>query len=253
MNKGNEFYFALWVFFGVILWGPAVALPFRVACPEGGVLPLYLVSKGSFVAVLLLGMGRFGGLKSYGMNRIASWWFLIPALPLLLLAAAISFAPNAVYGLGVSAAIGWIFVSGFVGIGEECVFRGVIWRALENYGVLWKAAMTSALFGAVHLVGLFSEFPWQIIVSQAIFAFGVGMMFAAVRIVSGSLIAPILLHALFDGAAILAAGGLESMMSDTLSVGALLVPGMLFALWGFACILWTNRKRTSKLAIPAPS
>lgn len=109
--------------------------------------------------------------------------------------------------------------------------------------MLATSLLTSVLFGAVHLVGLFSPFPWQIIVSQAVFAAGVGMMFAAVRLVSGSLLAPICLHALFDAGALVAAGGIQEMFSDTMSVPRLLVPGIAFFLWGLICVLVIQRRR----------
>ena len=116
-------------------------------------------------------------------------------------------------------------------------------RALEDRGVLTTSLVTSVLFGAAHLLGLFSPIPWQIVVSQAVFAAGVGMMFAAVRLASGSLLAPIFMHALFDAVAVVAAGGVKEMFSDTMSVGRLLVPGVVFFVWGLICVLVIRRRR----------
>ena len=100
------------------------------------------------------------------------------------------------------------------------------------------------MFGAVHLIGLFTDIPWQIIISLARFAFGGGMMFAAVRLVSGSLLAPIALHAVFDALALIAAGGASEMFDNTWTVGRLLIPGAVFAVWGLACILIVKNRRS---------
>jgi membrane protease YdiL (CAAX protease family) len=177
-------------------------------------------------------MNKASSLKFFGIERGSSWWFLLPGLPILLLTAVVFFDPNAAFGLSIPAAVGWIVVALFVGIGEETVFRGILWRVFEARGVMTTAFATSALFGLVHLIGLFSDIPWQIITSQAVFAFGVGMMFAAVRFVSGSLLAPIALHAVFDAGALVAAGGMREMFNDTMSVERLLIPGAIFAVWG---------------------
>ena len=116
--------------------------------------------------------------------------------------------------------------------------------------MLTTSLLTSVLFGAMHLQGLFLPIPWQIIASQAVFAAGGGMLFAAVRLVYGSLLAPIFLHALFNAGAIVAAGGVREMFSDTMSVGRLLVPGIIFFVWGLICVLVIRRLRATS-AMPS--
>jgi len=74
----------------------------------------------------------------------------------------------------------------------------------------------------------------------------VGMMFSAVRLVAGSLVVPIVLHAVFDAGAIVAAGGLSEMFDETLTVGRLLIPGVVFAAWGLVCILVVSKRRSRK-------
>jgi len=243
MDKKQITQFGLIVLIGMLIWGPAASSLTRLLLPGADTLQIYLINKGLFVVLLLAVMSKFGGLRFFGMERGSSWWFLVPGLPILLLTAAVFFAPNTALGLSIPATVGWILVALFVGIGEESVFRGILWRAFEPRGILVTAFFTSALFGAVHLIGLFTDIPWQIVTSQAVFAFGAGMMFAAVRLVSGSLFAPIALHAVFNAGAIVAAGGLTEMFDDTLTVERLLIPGAVFAMWGLACILIVKRRR----------
>jgi membrane protease YdiL (CAAX protease family) len=245
MNEKKILQIGLLVLIGMLIWGPVASSLTNLLLPDADSLQSYLLNKGLFVVLLLAVMSKIGGLKFFGIERGSSWWFLVPGLPFLFLTAAVFFDPNAAFGLSTPATVGWILVSLFVGIGEESVFRGILWRAFEARGILVTAIATSALFGAVHLIGLFTDIPWQIITSQAVFAFGVGMMFAAVRLVSGSLLAPIILHAVFDAGAIVAAGGVNEMLDDTMSVERLLIPGALFAVWGLVSIL-IIRKRRSK-------
>lgn len=241
--------FGLLAFVALLIWGPVASSLTRLLLPDAGSLEIYLVNKGLFVVLLLGLMSRVGGLKWFGFERGSGWWFLVPGLPFLFLTAAVFFAPDAAFGLSMPATVGWILVALFTGIGEEGLFRGILWRAFEARGILVTAFATSALFGAVHLVGFFADLPWPIVTSQAVFAFGVGMMFAAVRLVSGSLLAPIGLHALFDAAAIVAAGGVSEML-DAMSVERFLIPGAVFAVWGLACILIVARRR-ARVAVSA--
>ena len=241
MDNNKTMIFGILAMIGLVVWGPVVASLTKLLFPDADILLIYLLNKGIFAAVLLAVMSKVGGWKFFGIHPSCNWWFLVPGLPFLLLTVMLLINPEAPFGLGATATAGWIFMSIFVGIGKECVFRGILWRSFESRGTLVTAVLTSVLFGAVHLVGLFADIPWQIVVSQAVFAFGVGMMFAAVRLVSGSLVAPIILHAVFDAAAIVAAGGLNEMFDDTLSVARLLVPGAIFAAWGLANILIIQR------------
>jgi membrane protease YdiL (CAAX protease family) len=243
MNKKKILQFGMIVFVGLLIWGPLASRFINLLLPEASLLQSYLLNKGLFVVLILAAMNKASSLKFFGIERGSSWWFLVPGLPFLLLTAAVFFDPNADFGLSIPSTVGWVLVALFVGIGEESVFRGILWRAFEARGVMTTALATSALFGLVHLTGLFSDIPWQIITSQAVFAFGVGMILAAVRLVSGSLLAPIVLHAVFDAGALVAAGGMREMFNDTLSVERLLIPGALFAVWGAISILIVQKRR----------
>ena len=251
MNQRLLWRLSAFAILALVLWGHLFSAVFDLVDPDAGPLSVYLINKGLFAVALLVVLAKWDGLRNYGFERGRSWWFLLAGAPFLALTALLAVNPEAPFGLGMAAALGWILVSIFVAIGEEGVFRGLLWRALEDRGVLTTSLLTSVLFGTVHLVGLFTPLPWQIVASQAVFAAGVGMMFAAVRLVSGSLLAPIFLHALFDAGAIVAAGGVQEMFSDTMSVGRLLVPGIAFFVWGLICVLVIRRRRRTTRAMPS--
>ena len=67
----------------------------------------------------------------------------------------------------------------------------------------------------------------------------------------GSLLAPIFLHALFDAGAIIAAGGVQELFSNTMSVKRLLVPGVIFFVWGLICVLVIRQRRRAVRAMPS--
>ena len=157
MNKKKILQFGLLVLIGMLIWGSVSSSLTILLLPDADSLQIYLFNKGPFVVLLLVVMSKFGGLKFYGIERGSGWWFLVPGLPFLLLGILVLFAPNATFGLSMPATVGWILVALFVGIGEECVFRGILWRAFEPRGILVTAFATSALFGAVHLIGLFTD------------------------------------------------------------------------------------------------
>jgi membrane protease YdiL (CAAX protease family) len=251
MNKQQKLQFGLIIFVGFLVWNSLVGRFLDLLIPDASLLQRYLLNKGLVVVMLLAAMNKARSLKFFGIERGSNWWFLLPGLPFLLLTALVLLNPNAAYGLSMTAAIGWVLVSIFVGIGEESLFRGVLWRAFEERGVWTTAFATSALFGLAHLFGLRS-IPWEISASQAAWAFGVGVMFAAVRLVSGSLLAPIVLHAIFDAAALVAAGGYKEMLDDTFSVEALLIPGAIFAIWGAVSILIIQKRRAKALHSATP-
>ena len=79
------------------------------------------------------------------------------------------------------------------GVGEEVLFRGVIQAALAGWsGAAMGLLLTSLLFGLVHLIT-----P-----TYAALAGLLGLYLGALALYSGNLLAPILVHALYDVAAL---------------------------------------------------
>jgi len=253
MDKKKRLQFGLIIFVGFVIWNSLAPRFIYLILPGASLLLRYLLDKGLFVVLLLAAMNKASSLKYFGIERGSSWWFVLPGLPFILLTGLVLLNPNAAFGLSATAAVGWVLVSLFVGIGEESLFRGVLWRAFEARGVWTTAFATSALFGTLHLFGLFVDYvPWQIAASQAAWAFGAGMVFAAVRLVSGSLRAPIVVHAVFNAVSVVAAGGMKEMYNDAFSVEGLLIPGALFALWGAISMLVVQKRRAKALHKATP-
>lgn len=82
----------------------------------------------------------------------------------------------------------------FPGISEEILFRGVLFRWLEEFGGSWLALLlTSAFFGAAHLMN-----PGASPIAAIGIAFEAGVMFGAAYMLTRSLWLPIGLHAAWN-------------------------------------------------------
>jgi uncharacterized protein len=83
----------------------------------------------------------------------------------------------------------WALVSALAGLGEESLFRGVIQAGLaEALGPAGALLAASVLFGLVHPVS------WL----YGVLAGLMGLWFGVVWWWSGSLVAPVIAHALYD-------------------------------------------------------
>lgn len=145
-------------------------------------------------AFLLLGYGRRRveiGLVAPAAVRPA----LVPSLAVaLLLALALA------GGLPEPTILALLVVNtAFVGISEELMFRGVLLGALLDRTSVRRAVALSALaFGTVHsLNGLITGEIGSALV-QSLIAIGMGCWAASLRLRTGSLFVPIVLHALWD-------------------------------------------------------
>lgn len=84
------------------------------------------------------------------------------------------------------------------GVVEETAFRGILLTRLLPRGLWTAVLLSSALFGLLHVANLFLGSPWQTVLLQVTFAAMAGTGYAAMRLRTGSLWPPIVLHALFD-------------------------------------------------------
>lgn len=84
------------------------------------------------------------------------------------------------------------------GVVEEVAFRGVLLTSLRSRGMWPAVAVSSALFGLMHVTNMFLGSPWYSVLLQVTFAAMAGAGYAAMRLRTGSLWPPILLHALYD-------------------------------------------------------
>lgn len=172
----------------------------------------YLVTISSTLAAYLLYRRRRGGPRGVGrfsmrgMNPVLLVWgiLLMFAVSVVLepLLSLLPQVPN-VYGRGI-----WAFLTLAVmaPLFEEVLFRGVLLESMRpRYGVVVAWVLSSVLFGVVHV------HP-----TVVVNAFFMGLVLGFIYLVSGSLWASIILHAVNNAAAylLLVSGHEETMVLE---------------------------------------
>jgi CAAX protease family protein len=132
------------------------------------------------------------------------WLFLVPCLPILL---------NAFAGIGYPGMAPLLFflaLALLVGFVEETYFRGMILSALVPRGA-WQAVITSSLlFGLFHLLNLAAGANLEATLLQFGYAVALGLMYAALRLRTQTILPLILLHGLTDFFGFLAVSTVET-------------------------------------------
>ncbi|PLL14336.1 hypothetical protein C0V75_02550 [Tabrizicola sp. TH137] len=155
-----------------------------------------ILAAGAFILGVALWQGRAEetGLRAVqhpGTLRLA--WF--PMLYIL-------------GGLGTAVALGlppatvmiWVLINTLiVGFSEELMFRGVMLRSFRRRFSIWPAVLlTSLLFGAVHSLNIFTTGEVAQSLIQSCAAALSGLIFMAMRLRTGSIWPPMVLHGLWD-------------------------------------------------------
>lgn len=163
-------------------------------------------------------------------------------LPLLYIAAFLTVA--VLVALPAPVVVLWVLVNTLlIGISEEWMFRGILFKALSDRFSLWPAVwLSSAIFGAVHsLNGFASENPGAALCQSAAAAV-TGILFCAIRVRTGSIYPAMLTHGLWDfgiflmsSALITRAGALQDPMLPPRLAAALpillVLPNLIFGIW----------------------
>ena len=129
-------------------------------------------------------------------HPVQPWVWVVPAV---LVAAAIGVMDYENLGTLDSGLLITVVASSLmVGIGEELMFRGITIQALRDNGMSEHrvALWSSLIFGAAHITNLISEGPAAIM--QVIVVSVSGFFFYLSYRVAGTIVVPILLHALWD-------------------------------------------------------
>jgi membrane protease YdiL (CAAX protease family) len=193
-------------------------------------------ATGPLAAALLVLVGRAAGLswEDLGLGRAALvrgavWGGACAGLVAAAYAVAVAiprthrFFRDSRYRLGLGSALYTAFVAIPLGtvVFEEVAFRGVLWGLFEqDHGAVWASAVSSLLFGLWHvlpaldlartnpaLAGDAGEKRAMLLAVLGTVAFTTvaGLVFAGLRWLTGSLLAPVLLHWATNGLGVLAA------------------------------------------------
>lgn len=136
-----------------------------------------------------------------------------------------------------------------VGIGEELAFRGILFSgARAAFRPIGAIAITSVIFGAVHVLNGFTTGDWVSAAVQATAAGMSGLLFVAILIRTGSIIPAMVIHWLWDFG-IFSMGNRSDVPVATetpeRTIVSILTP-ILFVLPNFLYALWLLRGEWSK-------
>jgi membrane protease YdiL (CAAX protease family) len=193
-------------------------------------------------AGFLLAVSAWQRWHDMGLNRFAQRGTVRLAwLPLLYIVVALTLA--VAVGLPPAGILFWILLNTFlVGLSEELMFRGVLLQAFRHAVSIWPAVvLTTLAFGAIHSLNVFTTGDLYAALLQSTAAGLSGLLFIALRLRTGSLWPPILVHGLWDFATFtvgVSAGGESPAGIDGAALGLkaflpilLVLPNALYGLW----------------------
>jgi membrane protease YdiL (CAAX protease family) len=159
-------------------------------------LPILIVLS----AVLYFFIRKNGLMEKYGLckSRSSATKMLCYA-PLLVLLTA-----NLWYGVAVNLSpletVLHIFAMFCVGFLEELIFRGLLFRAMEQNGVTSAIVVSSVTFGIGHIVNLINGSGAGLLPNllQVMYAVAVGFAFVMIFCRTGSLMSCIIVHSIFN-------------------------------------------------------
>lgn len=227
---------ALLTLFAWLLVTVAPSIPGLLTGTPGGEVDILALISSHFgwgflaAALLLLAIARLAGWKDLGLNRWPGRRVLrFTWLPVLYILFFLSVSVAS--GLPTAAVAGMLLVNCLlVGLSEELMFRGVLFRALylrlPVWGAIWIASL---VFGAVHSLNALITGDLPAALVQSANAVLSGVLFTAVLLRTGSLWPAILLHGLWDFSLFMAMASSAALTPPEAAPGglALLVPMIL--------------------------
>ncbi|MEM9515355.1 MAG: CPBP family intramembrane glutamic endopeptidase [Actinomycetota bacterium] len=150
------------------------------------------------IAIVVAVISWLGWWRDIAVERptVAPWVWIVPVLLVLGGLGVMDWSNLGEQDLDLILVV--VFASLLVGVGEELLFRGVSIQVLRRHGLTeTKVALWSSLiFGGVHITNAISTGPKAIF--QVLVVCFAGYFFYLTYRVSGTIIAPILMHAFWD-------------------------------------------------------
>lgn len=200
-----------------------------------------LFRLAGFVVLLLLAL-------DLGVRLFSRWektaWLTLPFLAVVINNAPIVGSINGSVTVHAGAGSWAIFALCCLAVGlfEELTFRGLILPLLlrktgdTKKGTLWAVLLSSALFGAVHLVNLLSSAPLAVLM-QVGYSFLIGAMCAVILLLGHNISVCAFMHAGFNFCGLLADELGSGQVWNAASIALTAAVGVLAAAYG-AWVFW---------------
>ncbi|MFJ5957024.1 lysostaphin resistance A-like protein [Paenarthrobacter sp. NPDC092416] len=219
-------------------------------------LTLPLIIGSAVLAAFVFSVGWFKPLFAPQPVK-GSWWMW--AAPFFLVAAIVLRFLGINYGSYQASVVVVTLLTGLlVGFAEEILTRGIVVKMLRDSGKSeWVVMVLSSLvFALLHSANALSGMPIFTVLVTVGFTFGFGICMYLTMRVTGNLIWPIILHALYDPTLFLSTGGIDQAAAGPQSpLVSLAAPAnMIYILIAvIALIVVRGRAKREPLAVPAMS
>jgi membrane protease YdiL (CAAX protease family) len=199
---------------------------------------------GAVIAAIAIGMLGWWALVWREPLRTNRWVWIVPITLLGFSVVVTDYANLAQVGPALVATLAVSTLA--TGLSEELMFRGIALQAFrDRVSEGWAAALSSGLFGALHLINALVTGSGAIV--QALLASVLGYFLYLTRRVSGGILLPIVVHWVFDFSAFSTDIGLqEPPTSDTAFYGLLVVLAL-------SLVLLAMRRRITPVRQPRTS
>lgn len=227
----DEVWFAVgWIVLYVLGFSNADALSESIGIPK-----LLTCLVGAILTALLLGfVGKWDLRKHVGLvpmvGKCCEYMYFLP----LILISTVNFWNGVTLNVSPLETILYIVSMCFVGLLEELIFRGLLFRGMSKGNTTVAIVVSSLTFGVGHIVNLLNGAPLLDTMLQLVYASGVGFCYTAILLVSGSLRPCILSHIFVNTTSIFAVEP-----DKTFNVVTALVVTLVSVAYG----IWLLRKR----------
>lgn len=187
----DEIWFAVgWIVIYVLGFGNADMLSENLGVPK-----LLTCLVGTVLTVLLLGFVRKWDLKKHvGLvpmeGDCRKYLFFIP----LIVISTVNFWNGITMNVSPLETLLYIISMVFVGILEELIFRGLLFKGMCKGSITAAIVVSSLTFGMGHIVNLLYGAPLLDTLLQLVYASGIGFCYTAIFLVSGSIWPCIISH-----------------------------------------------------------
>ena len=223
--KSELWFSLLWIIAYVVLFSLADSVSVGLGTEKIITAPLCVL----MTVILLLWIKRNHLLSKYGLARIkVDHKKYLYYLPLLVL---ISTNLWGGFALRLSPVETVLYVVSMIGVGilEEVIFRGLLFKALCKDNLKTAVVISSVTFGIGHIVNLLNGADFLPTLLQIVYATAAGFLFTILFHRSGTLLPCIIAHSAINSLS--AFGAERSQALDLIAAAVLTVLSLLYALW----------------------
>lgn len=219
LYEKKELIFSLvWIGIYIVLFSTADSISANIGIEGAVTAPLAI-----FISlVLILWIKKNELLNKYGLyqikGRASQYLFFIP----LILISTVNFWFGFDVGYSNIEIVLLVISMFFVGVIEEIIFRGFLFKALSRKNIMTAIIISSVTFGVGHIVNLLNGADFMMTLFQLCYAIAIGFIFTIVFYRTGSLIPCIISHSIINVTSVFSADGTKEM-NEIIAIGIVIL------------------------------